>query len=760
VRDVLLWVGGLLLAIAALTFAAFAWQRLDDGGRAALLVFTTVASVAGAFGLRRRLAATAEVFASLGVVLFLVDWLALRRAGAGESMELSSWWAIGAALAAAGSLGLGRWFATTRLLMAVAGSAAAFLALASTAGTAATASGGLSIIGVGAVGASRAARYFRWYGSAASFVVAAILPVTAAGIAVVAGLVDARGGTIGLALAAALVGATPAAGAALRTTSNRARDGLIATSTVAVVAGAAVALSTQVDGPSLAAVVAATTGGVAAVATFGPRAVRRGAFFGSTVALAVAAAFSFEAVMVAVGGPLASLGDAWAHEPSASALSMLDALAEQQRAARAALVSIAVVVAVALLAAAPSSSARLRTSRSRDEQQAPREPHVTGAPLLAAIAAAIAVALVPLTFDANLATASAVTALPAVGAVALVGPVARRRQRGGAAVEGLAISAAALLVPATGWSLATEATTLLLCAGLLTATAAAMWLSPSRTVARQLAGAGAGVSFVALSVSAAMSAGAAWTEAGIVAVVASGVVMAAATLWADERDGDGVLAEVVASAGLFVGMALAVGDRTHGAIACTLLVPAFAVAGTRAGRRGYLVAASLAAVFATWAWLLAADVRLLEAYTLPAALGALVAGQVVAHGHRDASSWLVYAPGLLIAFLPSLALVVADDLLARAVALGAAAVAVAWLGAHFRLQAPLLIGVGSVVGLGLDTLGPIAGDLPRWLTIAIVGAVLVWFGATADRRITQLRATRDRLAAMEPRSDESTPVGS
>ena len=37
VRDILLWLGSALVAVAALTFALFAWRRLGDGGRAGLL---------------------------------------------------------------------------------------------------------------------------------------------------------------------------------------------------------------------------------------------------------------------------------------------------------------------------------------------------------------------------------------------------------------------------------------------------------------------------------------------------------------------------------------------------------------------------------------------------------------------------------------------------------------------------------------------------------------------------------------------------
>src|SRR5690606_2790269 len=187
VRDVLLWVGGLLLAIAALTFAAFAWRRLDDGGRAALLVMTTVASMGAALGLRRRLAATAEVFAALGIALFLIDWLALRRAGVGDALDLPTWWALGSGAAAALALGLGRLFASARLLTAIAASASAFLAIAAGTHTAPSTSAGLSMAAVGAVAAAWATRRIGWSAASSTFVVAACGAVGGAAVAVYAG---------------------------------------------------------------------------------------------------------------------------------------------------------------------------------------------------------------------------------------------------------------------------------------------------------------------------------------------------------------------------------------------------------------------------------------------------------------------------------------------------------------------------------------------------------------------------------------------
>jgi hypothetical protein len=154
------------------------------------------------------------------------------------------------------------------------------------------------------------------------------------------------------------------------------------------------------------------------------------------------------------------------------------------------------------------------------------------------------------------------------------------------------------------------------------------------------------------------------------------------------------------------------------------------------------------AVFATWGWLVAADVRLLEAYTLPAAAGALAAGETHRRLRPRASSWTTYGAAIAVALGPSLAVAVADDVVTRAVMLAAAGAALCWLGAAHRLQAPLVLGAAAILVVAVDTLGPVAADAPRWVSIGIAGAVLVWLGATADRRLAQLRRAQHHLESL------------
>jgi hypothetical protein len=83
VQGVLLALGGLLLAVAAVVFTVVAWGRFGLAGKAAiLLAFTGVALGLPAWLVRRRLTMTAETVALLGLVLMGADAYAAYAAGA------------------------------------------------------------------------------------------------------------------------------------------------------------------------------------------------------------------------------------------------------------------------------------------------------------------------------------------------------------------------------------------------------------------------------------------------------------------------------------------------------------------------------------------------------------------------------------------------------------------------------------------------------------------------------------------------------
>jgi hypothetical protein len=176
------------------------------------------------------------------------------------------------------------------------------------------------------------------------------------------------------------------------------------------------------------------------------------------------------------------------------------------------------------------------------------------------------------------------------------------------------------------------------------------------------------------------------------------------------------------------------------------MVPLLLVASVRRDRTNiYASAAGGAALGATWAWLAAADVTVVEAYTLPAAAVALAAGTFGWKVGR-ARSWLNLGPAVVLALAPTLALAIARNDDGRAIAVGIAALAVLLVGARQQLQAPIVLGAITLVALGVDKIGPQAARIPRWTMLAIAGALLLWVGTTFERRRDDVQRAARRLA--------------
>ena len=144
---------------------------------------------------------------------------------------------------------------------------------------------------------------------------------------------------------------------------------------------------------------------------------------------------------------------------------------------------------------------------------------------------------------------------------------------------------------------------------------------------------------------------------------------------------------------------------------------------------------------ATWAWLAAASVTVVEAYTLPAAAGrsALVAAAAATSRTRrrreeTATAFVAQlGPALVLVLGPTLVLAIARNDDTRAIVVGLAAWRSCSSG-HRRLQAPITLGALTLVALGLDRLGPVAVRLPRWVMLAFAGSLLLWVGTTFERR--------------------------
>lgn len=741
VRNLLLWVGGVLLAAAALIFAAFAWTRLDDGGRAALLAGVTVAAAGGAAYLRTRLPATAEVLATLALALVLTDWLALRRAGVADDWDPASWWALGTAVTAALAAAAGSHLRAPRAVMAVSAQAAALLAF-STSDAGDVASGAVLAVIAGAAAAAGCAcgRVEGWRVSGSLFRTgAAIVDLIAAPTLVIA-LADG-GPTWGAAGAVALLGLAPLAPLAARGDGPTANASVLAGLAAAALLGALAVIEwIAVSPPMLWALLAASAAAALAVASTGRSDLHVGAAGAAAGTLAVTVLAVGDALAAGLLGPLGpeafwnlAVGDGinrW--------LSQMPAARES--------------AAAALVAATTATTALVATARlaSRESRKM--------ALAISVIAGSATVTALPLalasTFDLSTVSAMAILATGA-SLAAGAGVVTGRRDEvwGPSIAAALLATAGLLLIPAGGWARATEAGTIaLLAVALLVSVASLVAASPGLRLGLPLApqtiGAIAASSFIGLAAAIAGASSDTLSHAGLAAAVAAAAALVVAAQ-VRRHHPEGPISERIAVAGALLGLVAASADRLPLAVALTICVPAAALAGASDDRRVYRSSAALLAGAAAWAWLDLAGVVVVEAYSLTAALAAFGAGMVHEGSNRRTSSWQAMAPGLLLALGPSLAVALTEGGTARPAILAIASVIVVAIGARTHQQAPLVIGAGVLLVLAVDTLGPVAAALPRWLTIGAAGALLLWMGATADRRLEQVRRARARFDELE-----------
>jgi hypothetical protein len=801
VRGVLLGLGAALVALAALIFAVVAWVNLGDAGRAGLLGGATLAAVAAAAAARRRLPATAEALGGLALALALVDWYAVRRAGVAGGWSATAWWALGAGAGAAVAAGAGRWLAWQRLAAALLAQVSAVLVVATTAHAPWTVGGGLALAAaVAAGGAAALARRPAWRPSAVVLAAgAALLELAAVGVVLesppIHDLATAAGPAAALAavaLAPTIARATlrppghpagqppdPAAGSTAgyraggsllpgtrRSGGNRAGvlagDGPVADALVAAAAGALLAaagtlLAAAWGSWALLAAVAVLGAAAVGVARGLPAAMRGGTALAGGATLAVAVVGLLGPLVRALLVPLS-----WASAPWTAGLRdgatehppVFDAGVDGSGAAVLALLAAA---AAAALAGAPRPGPSLLAPRLAAAVAAAAGvgavtvlPSAAGWPLWAALLATTAAAL------AAAATAVLADRRPLPSTTPTDREAAAATAGGGATpggwVAGVAGWAAVLGVLAACWALASEAGTVAYLGAVVPAAGVAAAASRSPWLRGGMAAAGA-VALLGETAALLLRAGGGGAAAGTAIVLAAGALLLAGARWR-RGTADGAVLERLGLAGQLAGVLLAVPDERWLAVALTAAFPALLLAGARrpghAAPRpthdGYLWTGAAAALAATWAWLSVADVTLLEAYTMPAAAVALAAGQATRRRRQHPSSWPTLGPGLAVALLPSLGAAVGGAGGAtRPLLLTGGALLVVLAGARARLQAPLVLGGVTLLVLGLDALAPVAAQLPRWVTIGAAGLLLLWLGATAERRLARLRELQEQF---------------
>jgi hypothetical protein len=156
--------------------------------------------------------------------------------------------------------------------------------------------------------------------------------------------------------------------------------------------------------------------------------------------------------------------------------------------------------------------------------------------------------------------------------------------------------------------------------------------------------------------------------------------------------------------------------------------------------------AAVSEVLAWWIIMVQFNVGLLEAFTLPFALFALVVGALEVRYRPELGSWATYGPGLIAALGPSLLAVITttSPSPARQVWVILGGVAALLLGSRLRQRAPLIIGsvVTAVAALHLLSLaGP-------WLMLIPLGLLLIILGANREKHQRDLERLRGAYSRM------------
>lgn len=262
--------------------------------------------------------------------------------------------------------------------------------------------------------------------------------------------------------------------------------------------------------------------------------------------------------------------------------------------------------------------------------------------------------------------------------------------------------------------------------------------------------------------------------AGLATLLVGGEVLAAglAMDWPVRHAAFGVLAVACAAAavaGRFRGSAFAIGVETAGyalataglllgvadlplaSLACAVVGVLMAGTALRPDRQwaGYVGTGFL--LMASWLRLLASDITVIEAYTVPFSLVLLAFGWWKSR-NRQVSSWIAYGSGLASSLAPSMIAMLAGEGWLRPLALGTVSLAVLLSGARFRLQAPALLGGLTLAVVALHELAPWIAQavvaVPRWVPMAFGGLLLVVVGATYEARLGDVRRLRAAVGRM------------
>jgi hypothetical protein len=300
-------------------------------------------------------------------------------------------------------------------------------------------------------------------------------------------------------------------------------------------------------------------------------------------------------------------------------------------------------------------------------------------------------------------------------------------------------------VIALAWALATPAATLI-ALGCLTGCYLAL---AAKTPARIANAALSVLAAAALAGAAVLASGGQAWEAGISALVIAAAAHLVAAKLTVRLPLTAITVECAAWTAAAIGAALCLGHLATASLAFAIIGLQCLGTATRTDRRPALWIGLIALETAWCLLLITLGITIIEDYTVLAAAIAIAFARQPQAAAR--SSW-VAGPGLALLLLPSLITVWHTHGWIRPTLLGLAAAAIALTGARLKLQAPLLIGAAVAALDAADQLAPdvrrLTESLPGWVPIAIIGAILLWVGATYEARLRNLVKLRQGLASL------------
>ncbi|WP_112241075.1 SCO7613 C-terminal domain-containing membrane protein [Kribbella monticola] len=190
---------------------------------------------------------------------------------------------------------------------------------------------------------------------------------------------------------------------------------------------------------------------------------------------------------------------------------------------------------------------------------------------------------------------------------------------------------------------------------------------------------------------------------------------------------------------------LDVSPDTGTGVVLTIAAAPLVAYGMQPQRRDALFAAGTLLVIANTAFVLGAGATTLEWFTLPPAAVMLALGLL---RWSNQPSWVYLGPGLLLGLVPSALVASSNHDFLRTTFVVAAAVTIITIGTRFSLQAPFVTGAAVLTKIALWQLIEVAPLIPRWITLATAGAILLTLGATYERRLQNAKQAAHWISAL------------